>query len=1135
MKLRRLAATLAAAVLALGGALVAVPPASAAATAGPAVLIDAALVAEPAFTIVPSGPERLQPGEAFDFFLEVTRDEDLSLDDGSQIALTISYPETLAFRGGDCDAYYFASTEQLGSSPNGFASGDQCVVDGDIAADPSAYVSLSFVAVEELTPTVPPPTTAQIGFAIDRVVLLNDEEDEFTDTRTIEPRVEAADSVDLDLPPYLPGVWVFGMTWPDEDVIEVEYTLRAPDLGENAAAPYSYASTTWDLRGPDFAGLILDEPDTDDPNTDNELCEPESLTLGYCEVTFTQRAGDISAVPFLPDAPTALVLPLDHVEPLPEGCEQGYCEYSITLHFRSPSDFAGHAVAGDFSMRSAGTSYAMPDADPGPMPPEWTQDAVASHTVVAEVVETSVELSAAARPIGGEDVIATISVTQFPDVDVVAAYGDDVLLEVELKITWPYFLDLDDPPTGCQQWRSSDSVCVLRFWDSPPGAAKEVSATFFVPGERPPYGLTGEVAVAASYVRVVGTNDGFYTIEEVPTSVVIGDSAPFELYSPALLTDVRLSSVEGWPGGDDLVATFELEHLSTSSVSLESGTAVVRLSWPAFLTLAAGPSPTACQGFVLEAGGTSGTCTVPGIGPPGWSTSFDMTFSMPPEGDERSETGDIGIAGVSLTGTSNGVETVYGDEYIVPSAQRFTIDDDVFPVDIALDRTASTPGGLRLYAEIRVTYDHALQDDVDVDAVGLEFGWPSFLSVTTPPDISGCDEWEDDVCYLTGLESVGDFQIVRIWFDMPADSVGVGTITATGVRLCNGPPTDCTELPAAWIGSDAEEFTVLEPRITVDLTIDRDTGWTGGQPVTATATITHEGAIPGELPGMTVDLILDWPGFLTPLSIGGCDSVLAGGVCRVNDLGVVTSSKQLTLRFSMPGVEPFRASPTAYPKAGDIRVSGVALSYLAPPPTPLPPADPCAAPTPDPTGVPTPSPSSSATPTSTPSPTPACSPTPTPTGTPSQSPTPTVTPDPTPTLAAIPVPAEPPDLVEVPLPPEWIGADSVGVRVIQPKVTIVPGVARPGGVVTVYLEDFPPLAALTMGWTAGSGSPAALTLKPDVAITQHRMLIFRRELLGERGLVVTSTDGSFGNLQPGARLRVVPRSTVADELVGRGG
>jgi hypothetical protein len=34
---------------------------------------------------------------------------------------------------------------------------------------------------------------------------------------------------------------------------------------------------------------------------------------------------------------------------------------------------------------------------------------------------------------------------------------------------------------------------------------------------------------------------------------------------------------------------------------------------------------------------------------------------------------------------------------------------------------------------------------------------------------------------------------------------------------------------------------------------------------------------------------------------------------------------------------------------------------------------------------------------------------------------------------------------------------------------------------------------------------------------------------------VTSTDGSFGELKPAARLLVVPRSQVADELVGRGG
>ena len=38
----------------------------------------------------------------------------------------------------------------------------------------------------------------------------------------------------------------------------------------------------------------------------------------------------------------------------------------------------------------------------------------------------------------------------------------------------------------------------------------------------------------------------------------------------------------------------------------------------------------------------------------------------------------------------------------------------------------------------------------------------------------------------------------------------------------------------------------------------------------------------------------------------------------------------------------------------------------------------------------------------------------------------------------------PTDLETVTLPPEWIGSDSVSMRVLQPKVTIVPAIARPG-------------------------------------------------------------------------------------------
>ena len=126
--------------------------------------------------------------------------------------------------------------------------------------------------------------------------------------------------------------------------------------------------------------------------------------------------------------------------------------------------------------------------------------------------------------------------------------------------------------------------------------------------------------------------------------------------------------------------------------------------------------------------------------------------------------------------------TTYDSKYILPASAPFAVDTAVFRVDIALDRTVSTPGGLRLYAKARVTYDHAMPVQASSPVVGIDLDWPDFLSLVTPPGMRGCDMIEDDVCYLTELNDVGDVQEVELWFDMPEAGGVTGQIRALRPR-----------------------------------------------------------------------------------------------------------------------------------------------------------------------------------------------------------------------------------------------------------------------------------------------------------------------------------------------------------------
>jgi hypothetical protein len=974
VELRRLAAALAALSLVLGGA-AAVAPATAAPVASEtfAAPVRHDLAPAPPFSIsMLESAQFAQPGRLFDFAPWISLQGGVDVAEGSQIALVITFPEGFRVETSDCEAFISADDTLYTLEDQYVESGDECLVDADIATMTAVLAEIGlYRQYEPLEPTVPPP--AEIAFAIERTVVVNDDGESVVGTDLAVPTppfVGTAVSQAL----YLAAVSGYGMTWPEEDFAEINYTLSVPDLTPDgdAGSLLNWASTTWILRGPDFATLIDDATESDSSECENVLADD-----GYCQITIVQDSscddshcesdGDSAGTP----------------GPPPGFCSSGYCWYSFSLHYSLPVELQGHAMSGEFVIDAVASSYVEETEIQDPMPAGWLEGSAAAHTFVAQAVETSVTLSAPSRPIGGGDITATIRARLFEDVDVRAAYGDEfAFLEVHLRVELPSFLHPAADPMGCDEWFAVSRVCVLQFGASPPGPAREISLDLAVPASRPPYDLSGMVRVEATHVEVFATNEGVYGIEDVPTSVVIPSEAPFEVYEPILGTSVVLSAAAGSPGGDDVVATFRVSRLEDSVYDFLAGSVEVRVTWPDFLTPVG--VPPGCAGFVTEPTGNDATCTMSGLEPEDYSASFDLAFSMPADSTDAPQTGDFTIEGVLFTATTSGepdvnIET-FDERYILPATAPFVVDSEVFSVDVTLDRSVSTPGGVRLYASILVTYGHEMSDIRYRPSVGITLGWPGFLTVTSPPGIVGCDELVGNVCHLEQMWEEGDAQRVEIWFDMPESGSAVGEISALAHSLCTGRRDySCPPLPVGWVGSDAEQFTVLEPSIGVDLVVDRDTGWTGGKPITANATITHEGTIPGTLPGLTVDLVLDWPeSFLTPTSIGGCDQLLAGGVCRLTGLDAVKSEAELKVMFGMPPVEDLRVQPpdpppvSMYPKTGQIEVSGVNWSYIAPAPTPLPCDDPTPGSTPSPSPTATPNPSSSATP----SPSPTCAPEP---------------------------------------------------------------------------------------------------------------------------------------------------------------
>lgn len=261
-------------------------------------------------------------------------------------------------------------------------------------------------------------------------------------------------------------------------------------------------------------------------------------------------------------------------------------------------------------------------------------------------------------------------------------------------------------------------------------------------------------------------------------------------------------------------------------------------------------------------------------------------------------------------------------------------------------------------------------------------------------------------------------------------------------------------------------------RITVDLSLERQTGWTGGKSVDGKIVVTNKWGVV-DASKVVVDVELTWPSFVTLTKISGCNEGWANNICSVSDLNnsytnvgegddvsyvEVEGTHTISAVFSMTGTRSDR---------GRIAATGTdTRSYNFN-------SD-------DSTGYEEIDPSASYIPH-----------------------------------------------------PEDLRADSDPFRLITPKVTLKPTVAKPGDVIYASASGLPPGTRAVLAWSAGVSRSQKITLgKKDTRI-RVPLLLFPRDDVGWRDAELRSADGRFGTIAIPDAMLVVPPPVAASSFLGR--
>lgn len=784
-----------------------------------------------------------------------------------------------------------------------------------------------------------------------------------------------------------------------------------------------------------------------------------------------------------------------------------FIEPEINLASWAGDGAAAHGAAATGRVATSRTTgpirgTAVPAATPTPpggvaMTPAWASPDSVPYAILDQVFDTSTQLDAEYLTSGVDDrVTAVFTVTHHPDVTTVLTDS-----RVAVQLDWPDFVEPIDGPDECASF--VDRVCTLVGLDEP-GASIAITIEFAV-GPGPD---AGRITLSPSSVIIVESNSDGDIEHAYPERWISYSSDRLAVDDALVSLDVLLSDDAVWEDGPMLSARViptraprPIDDDGTPSDRWDWLIVEFAITWPEYLTLMSVPSgcslePEAmvCE-LVLEE---------PGPDPSGiW-----LAFSVGPGVTDGVVTAD----GVSLR-NFDGEET---DElpvgWVVPDEEPLGGVAPFISLDVEAERDLVWEGGEDLGATItatRAVFPNVRRDPFEELAVEVEITWPAFLQPTGDP--TGCESWDGTVCVIV-LPEPGAVVVIGLEFAVGGDPPGgvvTGEIDADATRLVHRSSDGDQDLPTEWVSSDDDAVTRIRATVGLDLSLDRDPGYTGGKQLVVTTKVSREQPGP-ELPGLEVGLDFGWAGYLTRTAQTGCAS-FSGTTCVVTGLDEPGASAVVTLTFSMPA-PTLPPVPEVAPRTDDVEVDGVSLSFAPPPLEP-----PSAPPGPEPEPWP-----------------PAgcfivdggicvCS-------------DETVACPEEPAAPEEPAPAPEPEPLDGTLPPTWIGQDREAFTVLQPSIIIAQSVASPGDGVEAYARYLPPDARITLRWEGLATMAATQWPNPDDP-TQGRwsLVILRWQFAGARTLIMHSEDGLFADVPSSNRLLVVPRSAMGPSLVGRGG
>ncbi|WP_448808449.1 COG1470 family protein [Agromyces bauzanensis] len=414
----------------------------------------------------------------------------------------------------------------------------------------------------------------------------------------------------------------------------------------------------------------------------------------------------------------------------------------------------------------------------------------------APVVDVAVAIEADDPAQAGDTAVAVL------DVDAEAA-PDGALVAVEVE--WPDQLALAD--STCESWvgaeidrelhgapRSGDE-CLI----DPSRSRGEAELSFATP----PTGFNGEVRTSAT--RLVTIDDG--EVAEVDTdpesSLGLADLAlelqPYPVWMEVAVADPTAED-DGGRQADITIHRTLLRDGTDQEAQL-----TFELLLPGFADLT---GMSGCDGF----GANAATCIL-------YFPSDLETWTVTASFDTGDDSPDAG------TVSAQPVELVVGGERVPPSqlgtqvrgaSDLLVVASNLFPIDVELD-PAEAEAGATVTATVTVTHTpfpsgvDAFQDGSW--KLGVALSWPEALTPVGQP--VGCASFAGGVCELPGPAG-DDRAVIRLTFTVAEDAFENGEVRASGASLAYDPTTEGdraderertpVELPAQWIGSDAETF-----------------------------------------------------------------------------------------------------------------------------------------------------------------------------------------------------------------------------------------------------------------------------------------------------------------------------------------